>query len=162
MTLAYLGSVSIGATIPGVEAALAVGLTDLEARISALLAFSPAQIDFSAQLTVALQIVESIQASIALGLTPPSLAVQIALVAALLGALEAQLQIVLALKNLMATAGIDAYSYDGAVNGLGAALTSALAAGLPSGGTGATHCNALVLITSVAATWTAMGGVFIT
>lgn len=161
MTLTYLGSVGIGAVIPGVEAALSVSLTDLQARIDALLAFTPVEIDFSVQLDLAQQIVLSIQAAITAGLVPPSISAQVALVANLLLGLEAQLQIILQLQNLLLTAGVDAYSYDGTVGGLGGELTAALTGGLPSGGTGATHCNALVLITSIGATWAAMGEVFI-
>lgn len=160
-TLTYLGGVSVGAAIPGVEAALAVSLTDLQARIDALLAFTPLEVDFAAQLALAESIVAGIQANITAGIAPPSISAQIALIAGLLSALEAQLEIILQLKNLMLTGGIDAYAYDGDAASLGGELTAALATGLPSGGTGATHINALILATRLSATWTAMGGVFI-
>lgn len=158
--ITYLGNISIGGCIPGVPAALAVSLNNLEAQIAALLAFTPGQVNFAAQLALAEQILASVQASISL--VPPSIALQISLIAGLLAALRAQLQIILTLKDLMATAGVDAYSYDGRVDALGTELQAEIGLGLPSGGNGATHCNAVVLITSLGATWGAMQQVFLT
>lgn len=162
MSLTYLGDLSVGAAIPGVEAALSVALTDLQARIDALLAFTPAEVDFGVQLALAQSLVASIQANSTAGITPPSISVQIELIANLLGALEVQLRVILALQNLMLTGGIDAYAYSGTAAAMGGEITTALAAGLPSGGTGATSINALILATRLTATWTAMGGVFVT
>ena len=162
MSLTYLGGISIGAAIPGVGAALAISLTDLQARITALLSFSPGEVDFAAQLALAEQLVISIQANITAGITPPSISVQIALIAGLLAALRAQLLIILQLQNLLLTGGVDAYAYDGTAAAMGGEITTALASGLPSGGTGATHVNALILVTRLTATWSAMTQVFIT
>lgn len=158
--LTFVGSVSIGATIPGVGAALAVSLADLQARVDALLTWSPGEISFAAQLQLAEQLVLQLQSDISLAIVPPSIAAQIAIVAGLLAALRAQLEIILVLQGLMLTAGVDAYAYDGTAAGMGATITTALAAGLPSGGTGATHCNALLLVTQFGPTWAAMGSVF--
>ena len=162
MTITYLGSVSVGATVPGVGAALAVSLQDLNARITALLSFSPGEVNFAAELQIANQILANIQAAIIVGITPPSISVQVGIIAALLAALEAQLQVIAQLQNLFLAAGVDVFVYDGTVGNMGAEVTAALSGGLPSGGTGATHCDALILATSVSATFTAMQGVFLT
>jgi hypothetical protein len=159
MSLTYLGNVSIGATIPGVNASLVIAMQDLEARIAALAAFNPGSVDFNVSLQLALDIVSNLQAS--LGLTPPSISLQISLVLQLLGLLKLQLQVLLQLKDALVVAGVDAYSYAGRVDQLGPELATELATGLPSGAPGSAASNALVLITSIGSTWTAMGQVFL-
>jgi hypothetical protein len=157
--LTPLGGASIGAMIPAPVIAINLALPDLQARLDALLAFSPTPIDFHANIALAGQIAASIQAALDIGITPPSISVQIAIVADLIAALEVQLNAILAITGLFASAGIYAYAYDGRVDGLGPALTSELSGGLPGGAPG-DHCNALVMVTSVGATWTAMSTVF--
>ena len=156
-TLDYLGGHSIGACIPGVMTSVAIGKDDLEGRIAAMANFKPAAVDIGAQIALA----EQILADLHLGVVPPSIDAQVAAVESMIAALTAQLAIILKFYDLCAAAGVDAYWYDGATAGLGPKLTAALSAGLPSGGTSITHCDALVLAATAGATATAMKQVFI-
>lgn len=173
MTVSYVGSLSIGAAIPGGLAAAVAGQTginlalpDIQARLAALASFTPTPPSLAADVQLAQSIVASLQAAISLGVTPPSIDAQLAIVAALvvdLGAavasINAQLAIVLGFINICATAGIHAYAYSGNADDLGAGMTTELAAGLPGGGP-TDPINALVLATSLGGTWTAMQSVF--
>lgn len=168
-----LGELAIGGTIPGAAAVGVAGsaginlaLPDIQARLEALLAFSPGAVDFVAQLALANSIVASIQAGISGGLTPPSIAAQIAIIGALIADLtaavvtiNAQLSIILDFQGLLSAAGIFAYAYDGDVQDLGDELDAEIGGGV-GGGSPTDHCNALVLVTSTGATWTAMGQIF--
>lgn len=160
MTLVYGGELSIGGVLPGVSAALSVSLADIQARVDALLAWHPGVIDFGVSLSIAAQMVVDLKAAIALGITPPSIDAQIAIIAALLATLEAQLQILLNIEGLLLTAGVHLYIYDGTAGALGGEVTTALSAGVPGGGGSGEHCNALVLVTTLGVAWTAMGEVF--
>jgi hypothetical protein len=169
MSLVPIGELSLSAALPGGAAACAAGQTginlalpDIQARLAALASFTPSPGNLPALIALAESIIAAIEAAIAAGIIPPSLSAQIAIIAALVADLEAavlavnmQLSIVVNLLGLLASAGIFAYAYDGRTDGLGPALTTELAGGLP-GGSGGDHCNAIVLATSVGATWTAM------
>ncbi len=167
MSLVSLGSIDLATSLPGANAAGVAGaagingaLPDINARIAALGAFAPAPISFSADIAAANNIAASIGVAVSAGLTPPDIAGQIAQIAALLAALEAEalavqanLTLVTNFLGLLAAGGIDAYAWDGARNALGAAVTSAL-------GSSTAHSNAIVLVTTNGATWTAMQSVF--
>lgn len=173
MSLTTIATLPIGGCIPAaVEASIAgaaginLALPDILARLEALLAFSPQPISFSASLTLAQQIVASIQANIALGLPVPDLSAQIAIVAALIAALEAaveainaNLQIVLGFQALLSAGAVTILAYDGPTNAMGGEITTALASGLPGGSAGA-HANAIILATIDATTWASMQLVF--
>lgn len=173
MSVDYLGSLSIGDAVPAGLAASVAGvaginlaLPDIQARIDSLLAFSPGAVDFAAQLALANQIVLGIQAAISGGLTPPSIAVQIAQIAALIAellatvtAINVQLGIVVDFQALLGAAGVHGYAFDGDTDQLGPELTTELAGGVPGGGP-TDHANAVVLVTTVPATWAAMAQVF--
>jgi hypothetical protein len=173
MTLAYVGSLSLADAVPGAAAGAIAGqagingaLPDIQARITALAAFSPSFGSFVADIALANSVIASINVAITAGLSPPSIGAQLAIVAAMVASLEAtavaidaNLTIVEDLLALLATAGVFAYAYAGTADGLGAALTTELAAGFPGGGpTDAT--NALVLATTSSPTWTAMTSLF--
>lgn len=159
--LTYIGSVTVGASIPGALAAIALAIPDLQARIDALVAFSPAAINLSADLAVAVGMVANITAAISLGITPPSISAQIAIVLGLLADLQARLAAIAAFSGLCASAGVHAYKYDGTAAGIGATLTTELASGYPGGSGPSEHSNAIVLATTSGATWSAMVGVFV-
>ena len=155
MSLVAVGEMSVGAAVPaGVELA-AIADATAGAQLTALAGFN-VSVDLgglSADLLLAGQIAAGIQAAITAGLTPPSVQAQLDIVAALKAELEALLAIVANLVGLFATAGVKVYAWDGTASALGAALTSELA------GDG-NHSNALILLTEIGATWTAMGSVF--
>ena len=171
--ITYLGSLSIGAAVPGAAALAAAGqaginlaLPDIQARLAALVQFTPQPVDFQAQLILAQQIVASIEAAIALGLAPPSIDAQLAIVAALVAELEAaianvhaQLTIIVDIAALLGTAGVHAYAYSGRADDLGGEFAAELVGGFPGGGP-TDSTNALLLATTSGATWTAMQGVF--
>lgn len=154
-----LGTFKLSVLLPGVVAALALAVPDLQARVDALLAFSPGEIDLTASLSLAESIIADLTAALTLGITPPSIAAQIAIIAGILEGLQANLSAILAFQNLLVSGGVFAYAYDGNINNAGSELGAQLAVDYP-GAAGNAHCNALILGTQIGATWTAMGGVF--
>jgi len=159
-TLTYIGNLTLAAAVPAPLAALNLAIPDLQARISALVSFSPGAINLQTNLALAEQMVKDISLQISLGVVPPSIDEQITIVTNLLAELEALLAQIESIVNLFAAAGVQAYAYDGTVGGFGAKVTSALSGGFPGGGGAGAHCNALVLATEIGATWTAMSGIF--
>lgn len=173
MSLVYVGSLSVGGSIPGASAAITAGLSGITAvlpglieQLATLAAFTPAPINFAAQLALAESMVVSVNAAITAGLPVPDISAQIAVILATIAALTAQvaglqanLAVITDLAAPLAASGLHAYAYDGATDLLGPALTSELAGGVP-GGAGGDHANALVLITTIGATWDAMELVF--
>jgi hypothetical protein len=157
MTLALVGEMTIQAALP--FPALAGVLVDLQLRLSAMIDFSVKLglpgLSIAAQLQLAAQITAALQASLAIGITPPSLNIQLGIVLSAIALLEAQI----ALFGVLLAAGVFVYVYDGPTNGLGAALTTELATGFPGHAAG-THANVIILGTVDAATWTAMQVVF--
>jgi hypothetical protein len=165
-----IGELTIGEAMPGAVAVGVAGvaginlaLPDIQDRLAALLAFSPGEVDFAAQLLLAQQTVTSIQAAITLGISPPSIALQLAEVAALIAALLAsiasinvQLAIIADFQALLSGAGVHAYAYAGDVTDFGPELDAEIGAGLPGGGGPTEDVDALVLVTNVGATWTAL------
>lgn len=174
MTIAYLGSLSLAVAIPGGQTAGVAGaagingaLPDIEARLAALADFAPVNTDFAADLSFAQQTVAAMTLAINTpGLTPPSIAAQIAIVSALIASLEAtvaavnvNLAIVTSFLSVLTAAGVFGYVYSGPTNGLGAALSAQLALGFP-GGLPGDLTNALVFATTTPATWDAMQAIF--
>jgi hypothetical protein len=168
--ITYVGELTLGGSMPGADACAIAGaagingaLPDIQARIAALQAFAPSNVDFAAQLQLAQSIVASIQTSIALGLTPPSIAAQIAQVMTVINSLlatvldiEGQLNVILDFQAALMAAGVQAFAYDGPAGSLGSELDAALAPVVP----GTDHANAMVLVTTVPGTWDAMAAVF--
>lgn len=173
MTVTYVGDISIGQAVPGAAAAAVAGaaginaaLPDILARLAALQNFAPQPVSFAAQLALAQQMVSSIQLSISLGIPVPSIAAQIAAVLALVAELlaavlsiNAQLAIVTDFQVLLGAAGVHVYAYAGQVGSFGGEFSAELAGGVPGGGP-TDASNALVLVTTVPATWAAMAQVF--
>lgn len=166
MTITSLGSLSVGAAVPGAATAVAAGtlgintaLPDIMARIEALLAFHPTPITFTEQLSLAQQTIASIQAGIALGLPIPSIELQIANMAALVAdlqgqliAINAQLAILAALQPQLLAVGIAAYAFDGTRSNLGSELAAAI-------GPGSMHANALALVVTDPTVWLALSAI---
>ena len=159
-TLSYIGSKTIGGTIPGVMAAVSIGKEELEASIAALADFRPAAVDIGAQIATAEAILADLRRAVALGIQPPSIEGQVAAMKQGLSGLLERLAIIRAFYDLCAAAGVDAYWYDGSAAGLGSALAAATAGGLPGGGGPLSHCDAIVLATAESATGAAMSEVF--
>ena len=160
-TLTYLGNKTIAATIPGVMAAVSIGQGELQTQISALANFRPAAASYPDLIALAEQTLNGLLASLALGITPPSIDAQLDIAAQALAVLRGKLDVILAFERASAAAGVEVFTYDGSAAGLSSAIIAATSSGLPSGGGPASHCNALVLATGASATASAMGQVFV-
>jgi hypothetical protein len=166
MGLTSLGELTLAVALPGAAAACLAGqagiglaLPDIQGRIAAMASFSPNPGSLADLIVLANQIIAMIEAAIAQGIVAPSLSVQIQIIAGIVAELEAivvsiaaQLAIVTALLDVLAVGGLKAWVYDGAENGLGPALTTAL----PN----PTACHALIFVAEADATWTACSAVF--
>lgn len=174
MSLTYIGELTLAVAMPAAfDAALAgaaainLGLPELNAQLAAFAAFTPLLGNFAADIALANSIIAAINAAIAAGIGEIGLDVQVAIVAALVLDLEAillqinlNLTLILNFISLVAAGGVHAYAYDGQVGAFGVEVTAALSGGVPGGGGPTEHCNALVLATTIGATWTVMGQVF--
>lgn len=173
MTVSYLGSLSIGGVLPGAvgvavagQAGINAALPDLQGQLDGLLSFSPTPIDLTAQIATAQAIIAGIQASITLGVAPPSLEVQLAGIQALvatlqatLGTMNAQLAVITSFQSALSAAGVHLYRYTGQTADLGPELTTELSGGAP-GGSPTDEANALVVLTTDSATWAALSEIF--
>jgi hypothetical protein len=159
MTITLREEISLAAAIPGAIAALNLAVPQLQAQIDALLAFNPGAINFATDLQVAVGILADINGGIALGITPPSISAQISILLALLAPLQANLAAIAAFQALL-SASVFAYGYSGPTNQFGTEMATELTGGFP-GHSPAEQCNALVLGTTSAATYSAMAGVFV-
>lgn len=172
MTLVALGGLTVGEAAPGAELAVSAGvagitpgLAELEARMSALGGWTPIMIDFTAQIALANDLIASLTAAIGV-ITPPDPTAQLAMITAAIAQLgvtvsgiQAQLAVLNGLLAPLGAAGVFGYAFDGDTDQLGPELGSELAGGVPGGGP-ADHANAVVFVTTVPATWTAMGEIF--
>ncbi len=156
MALIYLGSLTVGTLNPrwagdsgALVAKLNVDLVNAQGAVAAL-NLTPPTIALS--LDVAQRLVAGIEEAIALGVEVPSLSVQVAAYTAIIASINLQIADISSIDQ--SAGGIHAYAYDGQANGLGPALPSALPGGEP-----ADHVNALVLATSLPASWFALGQV---
>jgi hypothetical protein len=162
-TLTYVAEMTLAAATPAVPTTIGIAQPDIVAQLAGLVAamaalnLSPPSL--TGDITTAGQIVASLELAAGIGVVVPSLSVQLAILAAMKASLQASLDLLLGFRSLLAAAGIHVYSYDGSGAGLGPQVTAALADGLPGGGGGGEHINALILATSIGATWTAMGGI---
>jgi hypothetical protein len=164
MTTTFVGDMSIEAVIPGPLALVLAAQAELDAKLAAMIAFSlklglPA-LSITAQLDIAASITASLQAALEIGIVPPQIDAQLEIVLAVIAQLNVQLEIFITLLGLMAAAGLYVYAVDSTASGVGGELTTTLAGGLPGGSGPGAHVNALVLVTELGATWTAMGEVF--
>lgn len=177
MTAVYVGALTIGGAVPGAGVAASAGADGIEAafpdlagRLAALqaqlvaLATMPPLPSFADMLAQSVALTASIQLALATpGLPPPpSIASSIAALAALVtslttmtASLHGKLGIIIDFQTLLAAAGVHVVAYDGAIGSLGTQVQAAVAGPIPSG-----HANAIALITTDAATWSAMAHVF--
>ena len=131
--ITYLGEISIGAAIPVPYAAVLDAFADLQARVAALanLSITVQPTSYPAQLLLLAQMVANIEAMIALGLSPPSIAIQITATLALVDELRLKLSLILAIPF---DSTLHAFVYTGPTDLLGPEVTTALSAGLPGSG----------------------------
>lgn len=169
--LTPLGVLSVAAAVPLVVTAQAqitagVGpsLAELNAKVAGLLKVSAA-LQLPALPAAAIAAAAAAVASLTVTLSSGGAALQVAGVASTLaslqlqiGALELLVQAAVDLGTIGAAGGVAAWAYAGTTDTLGDAVKSATLNGLP-GGSATDSVNALLLATSVSATWSAMGQV---
>jgi hypothetical protein len=161
MTVTYVHGGTIGDGLPGLQLPLINVMGDLQARITAMASFAPSITppSIAADIQVSGQILANLQASAALGIEPPSVDLQVDIMADVLLAARLQLEIIMGLFDALGTAGLHLYRYDGQTADLGGEFTAELSGGVP-GGSGTDSANALLLITTVPATWAALAQLF--
>jgi len=156
--------------MPGVGLALTAGiegilgaLPQIKAELDALASFTATPISFEADIAIAQQLIVGLTAALSAGITPPSIDAQIAIIQARVAALlaiiasiNANLQIVINTKSLLDAAGLFVYIYNGQVDQFGPEFTTELSGGVGGGPT--QQCNAMVMLTTTPATWTALSG----
>lgn len=162
MSLVYGGEITLGALCPTVLSATAAATAEVQAQaagaasLSASLSITPPTV--ATQITILTQFLAQLQASATLGL--PSVSYDLSACAALSASLAASLSVLVALQALLGTGGVFAYTYAGAMNGLGAALTTEFATQYRDAVASSTSGNAVILVTDSSVTWTAMASFF--
>lgn len=170
MSLVALGSSTMAVAVPGAASANAallvacdIAAPNVSGQITAVASFSPSlSVDLDAQLDLAADCSANISAAIAA--VPPipvvALDAQVAMalsvkadLEAMLATIQAKLALQVQIAGLLAAGSIEGYAWDGRKEDLGAAVTAAL-------GSDATHSNAILLLTTNGASWTAMQGMF--
>jgi hypothetical protein len=143
--------------MPGAVLAIETGLPDLQARATAIASamLTPPAISFAANIQVALAAIASMQAAVALGISPPSLSAQVEIMAAALAELQVSLNVLLGLSNALGVAGVHLYQYSGPADQLGSEFHAALSGGFPDGAP-SDHADALLVATSSPAAWAAI------
>lgn len=170
MTVSDLGSMTLGAAIPAglalvaaVELTVGIAAPDITAQLALAASFeAEISLDINAQIDIALSIIAQLQASLALGLTAPSLSLQASIAVDIsadlsikLGLLNAQLSLALGFGVFFAEAGVRVLVFDGAQDDFGSELAAEL-------GADTSQAWAVVLLTQASAAWTAMEGVLLT
>lgn len=173
-TLTPLGVLSIGQAVPclaqmvtGINGSLSFRLPSVQGQVAGLVRASASPPKLSVGAAAAVTAVTKLQAQVSAGL--PGVGFNLGVITgavaklnASLGSLNAQLALAANLAGLLGSAGLQLYSYGGAVNGLGPALTVATSGGFPGGGGPSAACNALLIATQFSPTWTALQTVFAT
>lgn len=171
MTATYLGSLTVGGTMPGAAAVGVAGaasinlvMPDLLAQIESLTSWSPTPISLDVQLQTLANMTAGINAQIALGVPPPSILGQIEAINALIASLQlqvaeldAQLAIITSFQAALEAAGVHLVAYDGPAGSFGVEVQGELntAPGLaPSDA-----CNAIAFLTTSPATWAALASI---
>jgi hypothetical protein len=162
MGLNHAGTLSLGACVPGANAAIVAALPDMQARLTGLLA-AQAQLTitppaFTATLAAAVQLVAGLTASGVL----PSVGLQLTLIGDLIAALQVSVDALVALQVALGSAGIDAWTYSGRADGLGPALAAATVSGLPAGGGPGASAYGVVLATTAPAAQASMQIILVT
>jgi len=161
----YLGSLSVGDVVPAalrMQAGLRANLSaSVQAAASVNASLKASVADPASLLASAVHFVGSGQAAAGLALVSPaqllgSLNTSLSANVALSASLQVQLAPVDALGLLLSTAGVHLYRVDNRVDHVGSDLSAALP---PPGVRGTDSAQALVLMTTEPAVWTALAGV---
>lgn len=165
--ITHLGTLSIFGMCPALVAAQAAyaqarlkALAELNAKLAGLAKLSAAlslQIP-AVEIAAKIEGAAAVAASIALNVTKPGASLQLAAVLAAIDAIELQIAALIELPAID-TGGFDAYAYAGKCSAFGGELSTALGAGLPSGGGPAHPIDALVIASGNPIAWSALSAV---
>lgn len=168
MTLKLVVSGSLGEAAPllvtvnaDLAEAIALALGELQARVTGLLkmqatlevGIGPPTLVATVKATA--QVLLNLQAAIG----GPVVTLQIAAIAAILLGLNASIAGLEAMISLDLGGSVFAYSFDGSASDLGPQVTAATSGGFP-GGAPTDHANALILATTTPATWALIQAIF--
>jgi hypothetical protein len=155
-----------GAAAVGLAGAAGINasLPDLSAQLAGFLAWKPAPISLSVQISTLEAMITGIKAQITLGLPAPSLASQLAALEALIAGLkgkivglEAQLALITQFQTALGAAGVHLVAFEGELAALGPEVGARLAS-VPGVGP-LDACNALTILTTLPATWAALASI---
>lgn len=154
-----LGAVSVGACVP--TALLAFGAVEgnLNAQLAAAGSLRIALDIGPPSVAVAAQIGAEVTAQVAASVTGPYFGLAIDANLAAIAAIQAQLLALAGIVAALGTAGVYLYQYSGTADSFGNALQSTVGPGLP-GGHPTDHIDALALIASTPAAWSALQTIF--
>ena len=158
MTVTALGEITIAVALPGVSAGLATAMADIQAKVAAMAAFAPVPPSITTSLQITAEMTANLTLAASIGIEPPSLDVQVALMLEALAVFQAQLAILNELYGWL-TASVHLYRYDGPVSALGTELQAELSGGLP-GGSGADTAFALLFAATASPAILAMQAIF--
>lgn len=159
MTVEYVGGLTIGEALPGVGIVLAPAFADISAKVAALASFTPTvTLDLAGQVSLAGDLLAAAQASLAIGIQPPSISVQLDAVATLLADVRISLGLFEVLFGQFAV-GIHEYHYSGPTNMLGSEMTTELAGGFP-GGAASDATEAIIIAGAVPGAWAVLSQIF--
>ena len=165
MTMRLIGEVSLSDVVPLLSALRAslvtvvgIGQAELGAKLAGLqnvlLAITVAPPALGATIIGAVQTLAALQVAV----EGPTVGLQAGAILGLVAELNVQLGLLTgALELGIPSAAVSAYAYDGPSGAIGGELQSSIDGTLP-GAPG--HCNALILATTRAPAWAAMGEVF--
>jgi len=163
MALTYVAELPLPAMVPSVELSIGVPAISINASftgavaLNASLSISPPTV--AVYLAALIDLQAQLSAAISLGLPSVSFGISVSAGLAAALALQAQLELgfslLVTLEGLLSAAvGVYAFTYSGVASGMGAALTTELAATWPDGAPTSASCNALIFgaVSSVAQT----------
>lgn len=149
-----LGSLTLAVIVPAAATAAFMAAADANAQLTALADFQPVAIlSYSAQLDLLANMIANVEAAIAAGLSPPDFSAQVSAAATLSATLSANLTILAGIQSALAAGSVRLLVYSGPQDDFGSELATEL-------GSDTTDVDALVLLTSVGASWTAIETIF--
>lgn len=162
--LQLVGEMEISALCPIVLAGITAAEAALNAQVTGLLAAS-VQLNvnpgsLTGSITIVTALLAQLEAALELAIVWPSASLQISAIAALVAELEVELQILVGLVGILATAGVFVYTWEGPVNALGPAISAQFATGWPDGTKAFDKSWAILLGATTEGTWIGMQSFF--
>jgi len=158
--LTFFGEVTVGGCIPSAGALFAAMVADLQAQLNAQVALlarlKVRPPSLLAQIDLVTKLLATLRGAVHLNL--PGVDFQVKAVGQAIAALKAR--IALLARYPLGVAGVMAYAYGGTASSFGETVNTTVGPGLP-GGHPTDHVNAIILATSIPATWAALGELFI-